>query len=616
MPNLNLSPLSRHKRNHALIEEDALAALGVLLREEAKPMASVGRSYLPNLVKWRRYRDEEQEEEEAEEEMVPSSVSSSPSKTPLSARTSVVDEESKSSTAKVAINNNSSSSQPPAADKSITQKYIANPQDTKPTQWPFLPGQCSPDQYPHSLIKWRATVVDWFFGMADADGFQRNTAISALSTLDAYSMYNLFPGEFDRVIRGVVPPQPLLACFSVSPAIAADVMAPHQEGGVLTDYSPIKRMRIDEDGMGGKSGESPTKKTKTDYSITIVSNDQQLSPSFFHERLGGMSKGDYLLAAISSFCIATKANETTSHHMTHDNASNYALRGEFEPSAIAGMELAVLKTTGFNINTPTVNTFIQEMLPLLLSRPFNEDDEVWEEEGHNLFHEEIGTFGSLKWHPTDEVQAYIFKSANYFGEMMAYSSAFVSSANPSKLALAATLEAVTRNCTTSEHQLIIQERLESLSQIPGVGKAFEYDKEVDEMRKHLVEILEQDGDAEYWRATPLDLDNLADDDFATPSKPPSKHAKSNFILPPLIAIHNALNGKEEGKRKRSAVVNLSNSGTSNSGACPGGRNHRMWERIDKSALAKSTFTIDVGTELIINSKLDEKIPFSKRVSMD
>jgi hypothetical protein len=242
----------------------------------------------------------------------------------------------------------------------------------------------------------------------------------------------------------------------------------------------------------------------------------------FGDRVGEMSGQVYCLAATTCFFMATKFYETGDSVFTIRHASMYT---KFDESEIEGMERAIMHTLHFHLNPCTPVKFINEMLPLLL-----DDEESLCESGfkdemgnHVVLRRndcKLGTFRSTNWFPQTEVETRIIKQAVYMTDLVAYSSEFISvtSALPSKIALAAILEAATDNIVEGKDQLKFQARLRELS-VKIV--AFDVTPEVEKMRKNIRTMLHWNGCREEMRsmggASPVTVLNVEVESTTTPA---------------------------------------------------------------------------------------------------
>ena len=145
--------------NTAHIEHNALSALSSLLHHERCPLYTCGRYYLENLILWTRRHDYESPKKKARP-FHDIDVRSSPLKNPRV--------------------KSSSNAKATSRDK---------------IHIPLLPST-----HPLTLLKWRAHVVEWMFALADSTGMQRNIAVASMAYLDVYSMYCVFPEEFQKRI--------------------------------------------------------------------------------------------------------------------------------------------------------------------------------------------------------------------------------------------------------------------------------------------------------------------------------------------------------------------------------------------------------------------------------
>jgi hypothetical protein len=292
----------------------------------------------------------------------------------------------------------------------------------------------SPKTHPQTLWRWRARVVEWMFELADSLAMDRNIAVTAANYLDTYSMYCLFPVEFTRYN---------------SP-----------------NYQPEKNHFAYED---------------------------------YHLE-DGITKDVYLLASVTCFFIASKMHQTPDVCLSIGQA---AAQCGFTAGEVTEMELAVLNTLKFSLNPATPNKFIREMLPLLLDDEcsrchtgFKDEDGVDLVMLRNDF--PLGTFQATTWLPQTVDEVAIGKQAFYFADIVMHTSDYpeVSTALPSKIALAAVLEAVADNIVDCEEQANIQDRLEDLCQM---SKVFDRDDEVQSIRETMRTLLQSNVDLEKVR---------------------------------------------------------------------------------------------------------------------
>lgn len=303
----------------------------------------------------------------------------------------------------------------------------------------------SPSQCPNTLISWRACVIEWLFDLADALGFERNTAVAAMGYLDVYSMYCLFPDEFAR------------------------------------------RMNV----LSSEGNQAVSSKGDAIIAKTFFS---------FSDKLGTISKQMYLLAATSSFYVAAKLYQTFPRIFTLSHATRVA--PGFSEEDVEAMESALVKTLTFHLNPATSARFLKEMLVLLLDHQETFCEVGWmDKQGNPVVAKrkdaDLGTFRSTTWFPQTVVETTIYRHAHYLADLVSYSCAFpiASSALPSKVAFAAIVEAASQNYVMDD-QIAFQRRLEELSSLNG---AFDYNDEIAEIRKCMRWILNRNGDTDAMR---------------------------------------------------------------------------------------------------------------------
>jgi hypothetical protein len=303
----------------------------------------------------------------------------------------------------------------------------------------------TPSQCPNTLISWRACVIEWLFDLADALGFERNTAVAAVGYLDVYSMYCLFPDEFARRINA----------------------------------------------MSSEGNQVVPSNGDVDIDKTFFS---------FSDKLGTISTQMYLLAATSAFYIAAKLYQTYPRIFTLSHATRVA--PSFSEEDVEAMESALVKTLTFHLNPATTARFLKDMLVLLLDHEETFCEAGWmDEQGNPVVtkrkHADLGTFRSTTWFPQCVVETTIYRHAYYLADLVSYSCAFpvASSALPSKVAFAAIVEAASQNYLM-EDQIAFQRRLEELS---SLNEAFDYTGEIAEIRKCMRWILNRNGDTEAMR---------------------------------------------------------------------------------------------------------------------
>lgn len=152
------------KSNTGHIHHDAMLALNCLLERQSEPLYATGRSYHQSLVHW--------------SERI---ASGSPLK--KNARTT-------SSTHDITL-------LPSSALLSLKKKH-PSPHSSTATRNQHI--GISPRDHPELLLRWRARVIEWMFDLADALHLDRNTAVTSVGYLDAYSMYN---GKNPKLITAV-----------------------------------------------------------------------------------------------------------------------------------------------------------------------------------------------------------------------------------------------------------------------------------------------------------------------------------------------------------------------------------------------------------------------------
>ena len=224
---------------------------------------------------------------------------------------------------------------------------------------------------------------------------------------------------------------------------------------------------------------TPPKKRKTihqDYFWEFIENQSEKSIlAEEEETVRGMSEAHYKLAAISSFCLASKVYQS-GNGIHPPYAFAQLTQNQFSAKQIDDMELCILKILNFRVHVPTSLRFVQEMLPLLIT------DVVGN--GGSRF-----ALDSRPWSPRDTLEASIYSKARHF---VLYASSYAAtdfdpiiSATSSKIALAAIMEAAIKVYYKKKllgQQHAFYERLRSLEGI------LPYDEEVLTIQKCLAKL--------------------------------------------------------------------------------------------------------------------------------
>jgi len=188
------------------------------------------------------------------------------------------------------------------------------------------------------------------------------------------------------------------------------------------------------------------------------------------EEVSAIGCRQYKLAAITSLYLATKVYESGNLIICAKGFSK--ISKEYTATEIEEMELDILSTIGVQINTPTSLRFIQELLPLLITRACDKKF----------------AYDSMPWLPQDVIEKSIYLGANYFASLASICDAtdnpLLVSSLPSQVALAAIVEAADRvfyNKKLLSQQHIFHQRLFSMTEI-------QYNKEVRDIQKVLVDL--------------------------------------------------------------------------------------------------------------------------------
>ena len=367
------------------------ASLRALLQNEVHPIYACGRTYVSNLTKWRTHLDSRGVELSNDGSNVDSEVAS--------------------------------------ANKSALATH---------------------NQHPDILLQWRAQMIAYYF---EFTGNNSNTALVALSYLDAYSMSVLYPKEF-AIIKG-----------GNSNVEYDDVSHPLADTSVTP--SPKKKRKL---------FNCYNNRDDDDYLYEYVENligqeedDEDKAEEV--QSVHGIDNKEYQLAAITSLYLATKLFQSSPYIMTSSQFSY--LSREFSKSQIECMESYLLNIVlEYRVHTPTSLRCIQEILPLLITKV------------------ERYANDSSAWEPQNHVEESIYMHAQMFAKLGSFCDAsnypVIVSATPSKIALAAVVEASDR--VYFKEKLIVEQhffhqRLFSLH-VDGLA----YDAEVREIQKCLVEL--------------------------------------------------------------------------------------------------------------------------------
>lgn len=178
-------------------------------------------------------------------------------------------------------------------------------------------------------------------------------------------------------------------------------------------------------------------------------------------------------------------------------------------------------------NFSSILQFINEMLPLLL------DDErslcytgYQDKNGCRTvkFRNEcdLGTFSSTLWFPQSDTEVLIENQAIYLADLLTWRSAdypHISTSLPSKIALAALLEACYENIEDADDQDFLQDRLAYLSQM---NQAFDRDDEIEHIREAMRSMLHENGSFPEFKAmdgtSPVTILDFDDTESATVGK--------------------------------------------------------------------------------------------------
>ena len=397
------------------IDDESLESLRALLQNEVHPIYSCGRTYVSNLTKWRTHLDSRGVELSNDGSNVDAEVASANKSAHHYGEQDDIEEESSTSlNANVAL--------------------------------------ATHNQHPDILLQWRAQIIAYYF---EFTGYNSNTALVALSYLDAYSMSVLYPEEFAS-IKG-------------------------ENNNVEYDVSHSRANAYDT-----SVTPSPKKKRKLSNCYNNRDNDDYLY-EYVENLIGqeeddedkaeevqsvhGIDNKEYQLAAITSLYLATKLFQSSPYIITSSQFSY--LSREFSKSQIECMESYLLNIVlEYRVHTPTSLRCIQEILPLLINK--------------------VGRYAndSSAWEPQNHVEESIYLNAQMFAKLGNFCDAsnypVIVSAAPSKIALAAIVEASDR--VYFKEKLIVEQhffyqRLFSL-QVDGLA----YDAEVREIQKCLVEL--------------------------------------------------------------------------------------------------------------------------------
>ena len=272
------------------------------------------------------------------------------------------------------------------------------------------------------------------------------------------------------------------------------------------------------------------------------------------EEVSAIGCRQYKLAAITSLYLATKVYESGNPIICAKGHSN--ISKQYTAAEIEVMELDVLSAIGVQVNTPTSLRFIQELLPLLITRACD-----------TKF-----SFDSMTWQPQDDIEKSIYLGANYFASLASICDAsdnpLIVSSSPSQIALAAIVEATDRvfsNKKLLSQQHIFHQRLFSMAEIP-------YNKEVRDIQKVLVDLKrlnEQDDDSS--------VEEEDDDEKASPTsitdckKTNVQSDSSNDKENSTVVV------STPSKKAPPASMNQSSSACKQKNSCP------IWEHIESTA---------------------------------
>lgn len=176
-------------------------------------------------------------------------------------------------------------------------------------------------------------MAEWFHELVDHLGFDRNTALVALSYLDTYSMSVCFPEEFSRRVTKTTtttggeddrlpPPSP-------SPPKRRRSNHPHQDDfwEFVEDRS---RRRREED--------------------------------LREEAVRRFEETHYRLAALASFYVAGKIHQSSTAILSPSEFARF-VRHRFSARQVEVMEIRILCALGFRVHPPTALRFVQELMP-------------------------------------------------------------------------------------------------------------------------------------------------------------------------------------------------------------------------------------------------------------
>ena len=404
------------------IDDESLASLRALLQNEVHPIYSCGRTYVSTLTKRTAHLDSLGVELSSNNDNDGSNVDAEVASTNKSAS-----HDGENSNARDDIEEKISTS-------SIAKITLA-----------------THNQHPDILLQWRAQMIAYYF---EFTGNNSNTALVALSYLDAYSMSVLYPEEFARI-------------NGENNNVEYDFVSHPQSNAYDTSVTPSPKKKR-------KMFNCYNNRDDDDYLYEYVENLNRQDDEDKAEEVQsvhGIDNKQYQLAAFTSLYLATKLFQSSPYIITSSHFSY--LSREFSKSQIECMESYILNMLEYKVHTPTSLRCIQEILPLLITK-------------------EVERYAndSSAWEPQDYIEESIYKNAQMFAKLASFCDAsnypVIVSSTPSKIALAAIVEASDR--VYFKEKLIVEQhffhqRLFSLH-VDGLS----YDAEVRDIQTCLVEL--------------------------------------------------------------------------------------------------------------------------------
>jgi hypothetical protein len=433
----------------------------------------------------------------------------------------------------------------------ITQPPLRNatPSTSAATSTLDAPGnKVRPDEHPEILLNWRTRVIAWYFDFIHSKNYEYNTALVALSYLDVYSMSVCFPGQ---------------------------------------DSSTATIPTIISGGTGCIATPSPSKKSKINHQSQYEERTEVDPTAPFHatesfdDSIQGLDIVHYRLAAVASLYLACKVFQSSPTIVTSSGFANAMGDGTASPKQVEDMELAILKVLSFRVHTPTALRFIHELLPLLIPR-----------QSRN---------GSSLWVPHGDVEERIISDASMLATLASFCGAekvpALISASPSKVALAAIIEATKRIFDRDERVFAQHAFLERLS----IQQVVPYTDEVRVIQHCLVELKhtnEQKGDYIYSASTAT---HSSDTGYPSETSSNSSDITEN--------IHVECTSKPKFDNTKDAItaytafrrtVSQSSDGDSpnkTSSKCSDGRIHRVWESVEQCISAANATSYYFAAEM-------------------